>query len=245
MKTMFSKFSFSKALLISLSLFVTHAANAELTQVSVLIDASNECGKNGYFTNNTKNGFSDCKITVQDDDGVNQYLNDIIVKYDGDLSWDETSENYKNKLANDDFKFTGTTDTDNGTNTNVEGTWVYNNKQYKYPDIRFWTAKSGDDFLLFWQVDSNEVPSNCTDGTSDDNLSFACMSLAQSVTTGSWTTPSGTSLSHISFFGGLCKEGETRAGCGGTTTTQVPEPTTLALFGLAIMGLSLQRKRKS
>lgn len=237
---------FSKALLLSLSLFISYAANAELTQVSVLItEESNDCGNNKYFDdpNDGTNGFESCRIFVENGNEL-AYLSDIIIKFGGnDEDFDNShqiSSNYDGQVQASDFDVTF-----NGTNTS--GSWVYNDNQFKYPDIRFWTAKAGNDFKLFWQVDSTEIPANCLTGTNDFNLSYACMSLAESVTTGSWTTPVNgggqiAGLSHITFFGGLCSEKDMNLDSNCETTQQVPEPTSIALLALALLGITAQRK---
>jgi len=220
-------------------LFLSYAANASLTQVSVLIQSNNECSGPTH-TFSTGGGFTNCQISVTDDDGIIQYLSDVIVKYNGDLSHSETSINYT--VANDAFQFSNTT------GDNPSGTWLYNEGVFTYPDIRFWLAKAGSGqtggFNLFWMVNSDEIPDNCTSGTNANNLSFACMSLAQSVTTGSWTTPTNNNgsmkgLSHITFFGGICSEGDDNCG-----STDVPEPSSIALFALALFGIVVKRKKK-
>jgi len=241
---MFSKFSFSKALLISLSFFISHAANAELTTVSVLItEGKTDCsGNNAYFDdpNPVYSDFSACRITMEDGNGDTYSLSDVIIKFDSDGQSSEISNQYidpEQKVFASDFNFTFYNDPKNS------GSWEYNDGDFKYPDIRFWTAKAGDDFLLFWQVDLSEAPESCLEGTHDSNLSYNCMNLAQSVTTGTWTTPDNKELSHITFFGGLCEETDANDGPNCGTTTTVPEPTSIALFALALLGIAARRKK--
>jgi len=245
---MFSNLSFLKAALLSLSFTLCSFATAQLTQVSVLIEpTSNDCGTNKYFDdpNGTLTGFSNCRIFV-DNGGELAYLSDVIIKFGSG------SENFDNSLVNNTAEissnYTGNTQASEfalafDDNTNSSGTWTYNNNVFKYPDIRFWTAKAGNDFLLFWMVDATEIPTNCTAGENGANLTYGCMSLAESVTTGTWTTPESRGLSHITFFGGLCSESDVNfdSNCG--PGTEVPEPTSIALFALALLGITARHKR--
>ena len=242
---MFSKSSLIKALTLGLSLLLSYSVNAELTQVSVLITQDNtDC--NGYFDdpNPDYNGFSSCRITMSDSNGDEHSLSDVIIKFEGQSS--EISKQYLDpvqKVFAEDFDFIFD-NTPNGS-----GSWEYNDNVFKYPDIRFWTAKaagggnSNGGFKLFWKV-NNINNTTCATGESSNNLTFACMSLAESVTTGTWTTPENKGLSHITFFGGLCSEEDFQnldSNCV-NTPQEVPEPTTLMLFALALFGVLAKRK---
>jgi hypothetical protein len=204
-----------------------------------------ECKNSGLFTGK---GFSKCQISVQDEvNDENPYSYDTLIKYSGNLFVDEISDDYKDEIIdlNNDFKFT------NVTNNKASGTWTYDSDNVESPDIRFWLAKAGSGnsnsgFILFWQVDDIAIDNgDCIAGeSSSSNSSFDCMSLAKSVTTGTWVTPNDKNLSHITYFGGLCKDDETRAGCDTTTAAQaVPEPSSIALFSLALFGIVTQRKK--
>jgi len=237
---MFSKLSLIKAILLSLSLTICPFVNAQLTQVSALIQGSNDCGTGAYF-NGTLNGFGNCKISVVNGSET-AYLSDVIIKFNDSLALDEISSNYTGKTQASDFALAF------DDNTNSSGSWTYNNNVFKYPDIRFWTAKaagggnSGGGFVLFWMVDDINN-TTCITGENGANLTYECMSLAESVTTGAWTTPENKGLSHITFFGGLCSESDVNFDTDCAPGTEVPEPATMVLFSLALLGLTTRHKR--
>lgn len=237
-------------LVLSSVTMVSFNSFASYTQVSALITGDNDCRNNKYFYDDysDQNGFSACRIFA-DDNGTKNYLSDVISKYDtGSSLVDSTftssgkysGAEYSSIVNKDNWEFT---DTVAGNST---GTWTYNNGIHTYPDIRFWVAKSGNGFRLFWLIEDN-MNNVCIAGNesqSTDNLNLACMTSAISVTTGQWITPAGNngnnkSLSHITFFGGLCTGPE----CGAPVTTPVPEPTTLVIFGLGLLGLAARHKQ--
>ena len=214
---------------------------AGYTQVSALITESNsDCSSGKYFDDPDYiyNGFSNCRIFVEDGNGDKQYLSDVIAKFNTEPNDEgkffEVSDKYEGQVVKDDWNPSTFSQGDK------TGSWIYNNNVHTYPDIRFWTAKAGNDFRLFWVI---EEPNNaCIAGNAsenDDNLNFSCMNLAISVTNGDWTTPGNKGLSHITFFGGLCTGPE----CNPIVITQVPEPTALLLFALGLIGLGARRKQ--
>jgi hypothetical protein len=223
-----------------------------VTTVSVGISSNNECSAQGaYFddianADTTTSGFSNCRISVEDSSGELHYLANVIAKFgtnddDDDLSdnygeYNESSQ-YENDVDENMWTFSNETD------ENKKGTWSYDNA---YPDIRFWIAKAGggqngSGFRLFWTIENNDA-GHCKQGTVGDdsiehNLNFECMNLAQSVTSGDWTTPADKGLSHITFFGGLCT-----VNCD-VPPTPVPEPSMLVIFALGLLGLGVRRKQ--
>jgi len=219
-------FSISKALFLS-SLLFSGFANAELTQISTFIDNdNNDCS--GYFGS----GFDNCKITYVPTDST--VFASIMAKYDAENSSDNE---FADGSSEDEWTFNDTSSNSPGEDST--GTWDYAGS---YPGISFWVAKGSNSFVLNWMVDTADLDNtSCIDGRDGNNFSVECLSLAQTVTSGSWLTPYDNdkaelfNLSHITFYGNECES---------NCVTQVPEPTTLVLFGLAIMGLSLQRKRK-
>jgi hypothetical protein len=216
-----------------------------ITTVSVLISASNDCSKKGaYFDdiNTNNNGFSDCRIASTDSDGNLHYLANVIAKFGanenvnlstGYEEYDESSH-YANDVDESKWAFS------NLSTENKTGTWTYTNE---YPDIRYWIAKSGSKnsgagFRLFWTIENNN-DGYCGSGNDINiNLNYNCMNLAKSVTSGDWTTPVDKSLSHITFFGGLCTYD-----CSEPVITPVTEPATIAILALGLLGLGVRRKQ--
>lgn len=232
---MFSKSITSRIILIVTLLFCSSFfANAALTpvndlrQVSILINAKNDCS--GYFGS----GFSQCEITHVPSTNSPVFA-EIMGKFDEDGSTETTASSQAS-----DWNFYGNTQQNPG--NNGTGTWYYTGANY--PGISFWVAKASKKFVLNWMVIDNEENRD-TCGPSKE-FSIDCLSLAVSVKTGDWTTPVNTNgknrspkeLSHISFYGKNCDSQPCER-----QVTDIPEPTSIALFSLALLGIAAHRKK--
>lgn len=115
-----------------------------------------------------------------------------------------------------EFSFGGTDET--------SGTWSYA-PEGDDPGVRYWVAKGGPRFNLFFMVDA------AFDGVcAEEPLSDDCMDQALVQEEGSWSTPSQNGLSHLSFY---------------DTERSVPEPAPLALLGLGLLGLGVTRLKRA
>jgi hypothetical protein len=109
----------------------------------------------------------------------------------------------------------------------TEGTWTYTPGAGD-PDIRYWTAKGGPGFNLFFDV--TDPTDECIANPS------TCYDLANVVTSGNWNTPLNPNnerpygISHISFY-------------DTGSDVPVPLPSTLALMGLGLLTLRKLRVR--
>lgn len=227
--------TYAKALLTSLCLFVAFPSVASLTLVSASF-SGNDCKKDSIF--GSKNGFGNCTLTYDDEYTYGK------ATFKLDKNFDKTDGEFNHI----DWDFSPNSNT---TEENSKGTWHYTGNG---PGIRFWTAKagSGDEatidggFKLFWYINTDEdIYSNCIDPSpvNDTNFNSACLNLAKTVTSGDWFTPAKTDgtnrgLSHLTFFGGPSTPCTTNCG-----PAVVPEPQTLMLLALGMLGLVARQKR--
>lgn len=111
--------------------------------------------------------------------------------------------------------------------------------------VRYWSAKAGRYFNVFFQVPSDAVDAGGACETDDDKYTAACQDLALNVLTGNWISPTGNSLSHILFLdtGGPPANGNGNGG-GPGNGNGVPEPATLGLIGLGMLALGALRRRQ-
>ena len=97
------------------------------------------------------------------------------------------------------------------------GTWTYT-PGTDDPAVRYWSVKAGNGYIIYWLTEGET-------GELDDAVA------APTGVALPWITPEERDLSHISFYD-----------AGGIV---VPEPGTIALLGLGLIGIALSRRRRS
>lgn len=201
-----------------------NAATVDL--VTAILDG-NDCS--GYFGT----GFESCEI-FQAADGTSVQMSPVIAKLDAeDPDDNEFNTDEFPTISEDASEFAGTD------LSGSSGTWSYTPGAGD-PAIRFWAAKGGPDFKLFWGVDSSETTATCNDtNTGSVNFNVACLEKAvtqDQLAAGqfTWSTPNGESISHLTFY-------------DSENPSPVPIPAAVWLFGTALLSLfgvgSYRRRR--
>lgn len=215
--------------LMILGLFQESASAASLTQLSINFNQIKALGTFDNFFKNDKNandcsgffgsGFQNCDIGHPFDKEISKIIAKI--EYNGrNQSSRQTNTSHFPTVTGSEFtiNFNG-----NRPNSTGSGTWSYNPGEND-PGVRFWVAKGGDEgFTLFWNVETSFTGAGEVCDMNDDRKKFSvrCLRLAEAVTSGTWSTPNGKGLSHITFYNG---------------EREIPEPSTaipVILFGLA------------
>ena len=183
----------------------------------------NDCS--GYFGQ----GFDACTIFINSG-GQRIELSPVIAKYERDdindtLFVDEVNTTVYPSVNGTEFSFSNTSP------DHTTGDWTYN-PGVNDPGTRYWATKAGNDFTLFWEVDT---AATSTGGacTGPDLYTLACLNEAMVVSTGDWTTATlgDRALSHITFY-------------DSAPPFVVPVPATVWLFGSGLLGLVGMARRK-
>jgi hypothetical protein len=174
---------------------------AELVLMSATINAKNDC--NHYFDdpNQKGRGFEQCNIFSYNEHGDYIKISPVIAKFETGASF-QASNLYQSEVEQSDWVFNnGSADiwNDDLSNSNF-GRWRYDdgNGIDSQPGIRFWSAKAGKQFTLFWKVEQHDVDNACTPPSS--LLSLNCLNAAKPVLEGTYTTPQSKNLSHLVFY---------------------------------------------
>jgi len=202
----------------------------------------NDCS--GYFGQ----GFEACTVWVKDDGTVIE-LSPVIAKFNASL---DIPASEINNDPNDDPSYPSVDGTEwsfsNTANSNGTGTWTYT-PGTDDPGIKYWVAKSSNDFQIWWDVDAGDL-SLCTGGAghneTQDNYTFACLNAANIVTSATWSTEFNSqgaprALSHLTFYD--TEPVSTSNGSTGGGPGEVPEPGVLALLGIGLLGGLVARRR--
>ncbi|WP_394176578.1 hypothetical protein [Thalassotalea litorea] len=155
-------------------------------------------------------GFGDCWIFAED--LPEELISPVIGKFEPPFSELDDSSDMFPSIDGDEWTIDG----------NSTGGWNYTPGEGD-PGIRFWVAKAGNGFTLYWEVSAEDFEEFCSP---DDQINtFDCMSGAQTVTQGEWDT-GGKDLSHITFYDS-----------GLPPSEKIPLGSSLPLFLLSIAGI--------
>ena len=169
---------------------------------------NNDCS--GYFGQ----GFENCEVNGSPVIAKIDYLED------GSSEW-ETNSMFPS-ITGIEWTFD-----DDGA---ASGTWTYTKNDPADPDIRYWVAKGGDGFNLFYHIADGADAAACSGAAA---FSTECLQQAIVSTTGEWFTPVNPNndrnfgLSHLTFY---------------DTKESVPEPATI--FGLGAIALASRFLRR-
>jgi hypothetical protein len=119
-----------------------------------------------------------------------------------------------------------------GVADSATGTWNYTAGTGD-PSVRYWVAKAGAGFNLFYVVPDGALDTTCN-ASASAGLSAECLNAAQVTTSGNWATPDGKGLSHLTFYD--------TGGDREPPPTGVPAPAALGLFALALGLVGLRRR---
>ncbi len=140
----------------------------------------------------------------------------VIAKYNADGTVDDINEDDFPSIDGSEFTLLP----DDGS----AGSWTYTQGQDD-PQVRYWSAKGGNQgFNLFYYV-PDEYDAECA-----GSFESSCLDRALARFSGEYFTPSG-GLSHLTFYD---TEGE----------VSVPEPGTLALLGVGLLGIAGASRRR-